>query len=72
MGARAQLVMDNMADELAVSHGIFVEGPAANIALIGVQVRYATLSAARQTWAPIYFLGANVGTGDGGARPHGW
>jgi len=72
MGERAWLVMDNMADGLAVSHGIFVEGPAANIALIGVQVRYATLSVARQGWAPIYFLGANVGTGDGGARPYGW
>lgn len=72
MGERSWLVMDNMVDGLAVSHGIFVEGPAANIALIGVQVRYATLSAARQGWAPIYFLGANVGTGDGGARPYGW
>jgi len=72
MGERAQLVMDNMVDGLAVSHGIFVEGPAANIVLIGVQVRYAILSAARQAWAPIYFLGANVGTGDGGARPYGW
>jgi hypothetical protein len=72
MGARAWLVMDNMVEGLAVSHGIFVEGPAANIALIGVQVRYATLSAARQGWAPIYFLGANVGTGDGGAQLHGW
>lgn len=72
MGERAWLVMDNMVDGLAVSHGIFIEGPAANIALIGVQVRYATLSAARQGWAPIYLLGANIGTGDGGARPHGW
>ncbi|MCW5735494.1 MAG: hypothetical protein KIS73_15275 [Enhydrobacter sp.] len=72
MGERSSLVMDNMVDGLAVSHGIFVEGPAANIALIGVNVRYATLSAARQGWAPIYFLGANVGRGDGGARPHGW
>ncbi|HTE35074.1 MAG TPA: hypothetical protein VK630_00895 [Reyranella sp.] len=72
MGERAQLVMDNMVDGLAVSHGIFVEGPAANIALIGVQVRYASLSVARQGWAPIYFLGANVGAGDGGARPYGW
>lgn len=72
MGERAVPVMDNMVDGLAVSHGIFVEGPAANIALIGVQVRYATLSAARQGWAPIYFLGANVGSGDGSARPYGW
>jgi len=72
MGERAWLVMDNMVEGLAVSHGIFVEGPAANIALVGVQVRYAALSSARQGWAPIYFLGANVGTGDGGARPHGW
>jgi polygalacturonase len=72
MGERAWLVMDNMVDGLAVSHGIFVEGPAANIALIGVQVRYAALSTARQGWAPIYFLGANVGTGDSVARPHGW
>lgn len=71
MGERTALVMDNLVDGLAVSHGIFVEGPAANIALIGVQVRYAALSAARQGWAPIYFLGANVGTGDA-ARPHGW
>jgi hypothetical protein len=72
MGEGAVLVMDNMVDGLAVSHGIFIEGPADNIALIGVQVRYATLSAARQGWAPIWFLGANVGTGDGSARPHGW
>ncbi len=72
MGERAWLVMDNMVEGLAVSHGIFVEGPAADIALIGVQVRYARLSRARQGWAPIYFLGANVGRGDGAARPHGW
>ena len=72
MGAEAELVMDNMVDGLAVSHGIFVEGPAADIALIGVRVRYAALSVQRQGWAPIYFLGANVGTGDGDARPHGW
>ncbi len=70
MGERSRLVMDNMAGGLAVSHGIFIEGPAENISLIGVHVRFAALSAARQTWAPVYFLGANLGTGDEGAG--GW
>jgi hypothetical protein len=64
MGERSRLIMDNMVDGVAVSHGIYVEGPCENIALIGVHVRYAAMSAYRQTWAPIYFLGANVGTGD--------
>lgn len=70
MGERSRLVMDNMVDGLAVSHGIFVEGPCSNVSLIGVHVRYASLSVSRQTWAPIYFLGANLGTGDESAG--GW
>ena len=73
MGERSRLIMDNMVDGMAVSHGIFVEGPCANIALIGVHAMFATLSAVRQTWAPIYFLGANVGTGDASLAPAlGW
>lgn len=66
MGERSRLIMDNMVDGLAVSHGIFVEGPCENISLIGVHVKFVALSVDRQTWAPIYFLGANVGTGDAG------
>ncbi len=73
MGERSRLIMDNMVDGLAVSHGIFVEGPCENISLIGVHVTFATLSVSRQTWAPIYFLGANVGTGDASLAPAlGW
>jgi hypothetical protein len=73
MGERSRLIMDNMVDGLAVSHGIFVEGPAENISLIGVHVTFATLSVTRQTWAPIYFLGANVGNGDASLAPAlGW
>ncbi len=67
----ARLLMDNMVDGLAASHGILVEGPCENIALIGVHVAFPRLSAARQGWAPIYFLGANVGRGDATRHP-GW
>lgn len=69
-GEGAELVMDNMAAGYAISHGIYVEGPAENITLRGVRVRYAAMSVARQTWAPIYFLGANVGRGSIGSG--GW
>ncbi|WP_428659486.1 hypothetical protein [Reyranella sp.] len=73
MGERSRLIMDNMVDGLAVSHGIFVEGPCENISLIGVHVTFAALSVSRQVWAPIYFLGANVGAGDAGLAPAlGW
>lgn len=64
MGERSRLIMDNMVGGLAVSHGIYVEGPCENISLIGVHVKFATLSATRQTWAPFYILGANVLFGD--------
>jgi hypothetical protein len=70
MGDGAALVMDNMVGGLAVSHGIYIEGPCENIALIGVHATFATLSVSRQVFAPIYFLGANLGTGDEGAG--GW
>ena len=70
MGERSRLIMDNLVDGVAVSHGIYVQGPCANITLIGVHVKYAAMSRYRQTWAPVYFLGANVGTGDEGTG--GW
>lgn len=69
-GEGAELVMDNMAAGYAVSHGIYVQGPAENITLRGVRVRYAEMSVVRQTWAPIYFLGANIGVGSLGSG--GW
>lgn len=64
MGEGATLVMDNMIDGLAVSHGIYVQGPCEEITLINAHVRFATMAESRQTWAPFYFLGANVGVGD--------
>lgn len=64
-GPSATLIMDNMAAGLAVSHGIFIEGPCQNVTLRNVSVKYASMSVLRQGWAPIYCLGANVGNGVG-------
>ncbi len=63
-GAGSVLLMDNMVNGLAVSHGVFIQGPCSNISLARVHVRYSTMATSRQTWAPIYFLGANVGSGN--------
>ncbi len=65
-GADATLVMDNMVAGLAVSHGVFIEGPCQNVTLRNVSVKYASMSVVRQGWAPIFCLGANVGNGVGG------
>jgi polygalacturonase len=63
MGEGAKLLMDNMVDGNAVSHGIFVQGPCSHITLDGCHVAYAAFSEDRQNWAPIFFLGANIGDG---------
>jgi hypothetical protein len=63
MDSNTVLVMDNMVDGLAVSHGILVEGPCTNITMIGVHVKYASMATTRQGYAPIYFLGANISNG---------
>lgn len=71
-GQNAVLLLDNLdGSGNAVGHGIFVNGPAANITFLNVHVKYVAISAVRQAWAPIYFLGANVGSGDNSA-PNGW
>lgn len=64
-GPNATLIIDNMVAGLAVSHGIFIEGPCQNVTLRNVSVKYASMSVVRQGWAPIYCLGANVGNGVG-------
>ncbi|HEY4414580.1 MAG TPA: hypothetical protein VGO57_02720 [Verrucomicrobiae bacterium] len=60
MDQNSVLLMDNLVSGLAVSHGIFIQGPCTNINLIGVHVKYATMSVSRQGWSPIYLLGANI------------
>lgn len=61
----AWLVMDNMVNGNATSHGVFVKGPCENIVLNGVKCRYIQMSATRSgSYAPFYFLGANVGEGN--------
>lgn len=71
MGQNSMMLMDNMVAGDAVSHGIFVQGPCTNITFNNVHVKYSSISTDRQVFAPFYFLGANVGTGDN-SSPNGW
>ena len=58
------LTLDNMSGGLATGHGVFVQGPVTNISLESIHIRYVQMAVSRQTYAPVYLLGANVGTGD--------
>lgn len=72
MGQNSLVVLDNLdGSGNAIGHGLYVTGPCSNIKLLGVHIKYVQIPTTRDVWAPFYFLGLNVGTGDNSGL-NGW
>ncbi|MDL9947970.1 glycosyl hydrolase family 28-related protein [Gordonia sp. ABSL11-1] len=68
--ARAELVMDNLADDgSGTSHGLVVRGPASQVSLRGVQIRWATQPSQRSFGDGIRVVGY---PSDGSSVPAEW